>query len=346
LGGSDSDVGLALAVDKGGNVYVSGITASPDFPLQAPLQNTLGASGNDFLSKPSAFVAELNSAGTALRFSSYLGDNAGFDAVGSMFAGGIALDASNNVYVAGLTESTAFTITHGAFQTSCKLDSFGICTDAFVSKITFPASPAVLLTNRAPTFAPLLLGKTSALSLKVLNQGTAVLNISSVKFSCPAPSCTELRLSSNGCGSAVPAGSSCALQISFSPNKEGDQFASLTLVDNASISPQSVNITANGTVFAASPGLIVFAPQKVGTTSPPQTITLVNHSSAAISLSSTTILTRDYKVAATCASIAADATCKTTVTFTPQFVGPRPDLVAFTDANGGQGLVNLSGSGK
>jgi hypothetical protein len=100
-------------------------------------------------------------------------------------------------------------------------------------------------------------------------------------------------------------------------------------------------------VFTASPGLIVFAPQKVGTTSPPQTITLVNHSAATINLTITDFGgSGDFNVAPTCASIAGGATCKTTVTFTPRYVGPRPDPLTFTDVNNGRAHVNLSGSGK
>ena len=94
-GGSDVDDALAIAVDSAGNAFITGTTLSSDFPTQGPLQSSLAGSQN-------AFIAELNSSGTAASYASYLGGN------GSDLGLSIALDGSDNVYVTGQTTSTTF----------------------------------------------------------------------------------------------------------------------------------------------------------------------------------------------------------------------------------------------
>src|SRR2546426_953524 len=85
-----------VAVDAAANAYVSGFTASTDFPTASPLQATNAGGPSD------AFVTKLNAAGTALVFSTYLGGN------GTESGRKIAVDAAGNAYVGGLTDSTNF----------------------------------------------------------------------------------------------------------------------------------------------------------------------------------------------------------------------------------------------
>jgi hypothetical protein len=126
LGGSGSDVAYAVAVDSGGNAYVSGFTGSSNFPTEAPLQ-TVAGSGD-------AFISKLNAAGSALVFSTYLGAQSGTEA-----AYGIALDSAGNAYVTGQTNSSNFP-TAGPFQAT-----LGGSMDAFVAKYLFPPSAATLI---------------------------------------------------------------------------------------------------------------------------------------------------------------------------------------------------------
>jgi hypothetical protein len=51
LGGSSHDSGRSVALDRFGNVYVTGSTGSSDFPLVNPLQSTPGASVSTFVAK-------------------------------------------------------------------------------------------------------------------------------------------------------------------------------------------------------------------------------------------------------------------------------------------------------
>src|SRR5262249_44732114 len=111
--------------DPSGNAYITGETNSNDFPTQQPEQPS-GAPGD-------AFVAKIDSSGSALLYSTYFGGN-GFD-VGA----GIAVDSTGQAYIAGHTDSSNFPTTMDAYQTTYS----GGGQDAFVAK--FNASGSALI---------------------------------------------------------------------------------------------------------------------------------------------------------------------------------------------------------
>jgi Beta-propeller repeat len=132
LGGNGADEGNSVALDSSGNVYVTGLTDSTNFPTTtAAFQTTLGY-GGPF----NVFVAKLNATGSALVYSTYLG---GSREVTQGY--GIAVDSSGNAYVTGLTESSDFPTTTGAFQTT-----FGATANAFVTKLNATGSALVYST--------------------------------------------------------------------------------------------------------------------------------------------------------------------------------------------------------
>ncbi len=95
LGGTYDEQGYAIAVDSSGNAYVTGYTASRDFPTQNAFQASSPGPWD-------AFVAKLDASGTALGYSTYLGGTA------YERGWGIAVDSLGNAYVAGSTESSDF----------------------------------------------------------------------------------------------------------------------------------------------------------------------------------------------------------------------------------------------
>ena len=127
LGGSQDDSGFAIAIDSTGSAYVAGATISGNFPVMGanngfPIQAGNRGSGGQtnavcntcngpFWDPGDAFVAKLDPTGSQLIFSTYLGG--GNDDV----AWSLALDSSNDVYVAGCTLSSNFPVTKGAAQT-------------------------------------------------------------------------------------------------------------------------------------------------------------------------------------------------------------------------------------
>jgi uncharacterized repeat protein (TIGR01451 family) len=111
LGGSGTDYTAGVAVDGAGDVYVGGNTNSTKFPVLNGFQSAPLSSAYH------GFVTELNSAGTALKYSTYLSGS------GTDLITGLALDTSAKTYVTGTTtspEGTDFPATPGSLQTAPK----------------------------------------------------------------------------------------------------------------------------------------------------------------------------------------------------------------------------------
>jgi hypothetical protein len=104
LGGSTADNANGIAVDSAGNAYITGRTFSTDFPTTHDAFQQVNRADHN------AFVTKLNSTGSALVYSTYLGGS------GSDSTVGIALDAGGHAFVTGHTVSSDFPTTAGAFQ--------------------------------------------------------------------------------------------------------------------------------------------------------------------------------------------------------------------------------------
>ena len=128
IGGQEMEVGGGLAIDPSGNAYVSGATASINFPTTLAAFDPL-PDGSD------AFALKLNPAGSALVYSTVLGGTGGDG------ANGIAVDGTGKAWLTGITNSTDFPLTanaaHGVFS--------GVA-DAFVGELSANGSALVYST--------------------------------------------------------------------------------------------------------------------------------------------------------------------------------------------------------
>ncbi len=135
LGGSDFDVGHALAIDASGAVYVTGHTASTNFPTVNPL---LG--DTDGLGSFDAFVTKLAPSGSAIVFSTYLDGEV--DVSFSESGSAIAVDSTGHVYVTGFTDAVDFPTANPLFGDP----GDGGNRDAFVAKLASDGSGLVYST--------------------------------------------------------------------------------------------------------------------------------------------------------------------------------------------------------
>jgi len=127
LGGEDDDSGRYMVVDDSGGVIISGTTYSFDFPV------TQDAYDTSFNGSSDCFLIKLNSDGTDLVFSTFIG-GAGIDGLSE----GLALDPMGSVIVAGVTTSLDFPTTPGAYDTSFN-DPNGYY-DVYISKLSADGS--------------------------------------------------------------------------------------------------------------------------------------------------------------------------------------------------------------
>jgi hypothetical protein len=133
------DTAQAVALDQTDNIYVSGITESPDFPISAgalqmrcPGCQMLDEYGFQVASY-SAFVAKLNPAAPAngqLVYATLVGGT------GQSAANSLAVDLSGDAYLAGSSNAKGFPVTASAYHPHCSNCSGALTnTDAFLTEL-------------------------------------------------------------------------------------------------------------------------------------------------------------------------------------------------------------------
>jgi RHS repeat-associated protein len=117
LGGSGDDLALGISVDSAGNAFVAGGTLSTDFPTTNALYPTDPTPFSvEFGFQPaSGFVAELNTNGSRLIYSTYLGGSNDTGTAETLIED-MTIDSSDNAYLTGWTFSSNFPVTIHAFQ--------------------------------------------------------------------------------------------------------------------------------------------------------------------------------------------------------------------------------------
>ena len=305
LGCGDQNA-LGIALDGNNDAFVAGKTLTGDFPV-APLSLKPMSSGL------TSYIAELNPAGSALLFSTYMPAE----------LTGIALDNSGGIYVSGQDGQTGYNVAN--------LGSSSAQQAAFVDKVNLSAAgPAVFITPSAVSL-PNANGATGTFSLQ--NRGNGPLTIATIT---PNGVFTEM----DACNGMVAAGSSCTLTVT-STGGEG----TLTVADDAFDSPQTVTVYEGGTTPAAtvSRSLLAFDATNAGSTSNPQVLTLASVGNAPLLISNISV-TAGFTETNNCGtSLAVETSCQISVNFAPPKSGNITGTLEIDDNAEAPSKVQLTG---
>jgi Abnormal spindle-like microcephaly-assoc'd, ASPM-SPD-2-Hydin/Beta-propeller repeat len=362
IGGSRTETGLGIAVDVSGNAYITGRTASTDFPTTAgSIQTQMVGGAND------AFVTKLP-----------LADPAWPQSVSFPTQ---PVGTSSNPQIITFTNSstTAVTIT-GVALTGTNISDFhptstcgnsltagASCTISMIFKPTASGSrtAAVTITDNAPN-NPQTVSLTGVGGGVMLSPSSLTFPVQVVSTSSQAQSVTLTNggttpitvniavagpfSQTNSCGLSLPAGGNCTITVTFKPTTKGAQSGSITIIYNASGSPQSVTLTGTGTFIGLAPATLTFGNQKVGTTSSPQAVTVTNHGSATVAFTKILLTgagAADFAETSTCtATLAAGSSCTISVTFSPKVKATLGVNLTIGDNGGGSPQkVSLTGTG-
>jgi hypothetical protein len=212
------------------------------------------------------------------------------------------------------------------------------------------AQPALGVNPASLNFSPQTVAQASAAqTVTVSNTGGAPL--ANVGFQISGLSASSFSYGSTTCGATLTNGSSCTVQVIFTPTAGGGALATLVVSSSTSgVAAVSVSLSGTGQTPAGlnvSLAQIAFPIVTPGQTSPAQTVTITNNGGTAASSLTLTVTSPFSLVLDTCGStLAAGASCSTGVIFSPSLVGPytgtltiaSPSLTATT-------VIPLSGTG-
>jgi hypothetical protein len=187
--------------------------------------------------------------------------------------------------------------------------------------------------------------KTSPQTVTAINDGSAALTIANVGFSGNDPQDFS---QTNDCGSSIPVGSHCHIQIVFQPQAGGARSANLSVSYQGFGSPQTVSLTGFGVVATVTltPSKMKFPVQLAGTTSSAQIATLMNTGTVAVNISNISTTAQFTQTNNCPSSLPVSGNCQIKVEFAPQQKGQIAGTLSVTDdAQGSPQTAKLSGTG-
>lgn len=140
LGGSSEDYCLSVAIDASNNVYVTGYTTSSDYPVTTGVYDTSYNGGGSY--PYDVFVSKLNSSGSTLLYSTFIGGT------GAELAEAMTVTGSGDVYLTGSTTSSDFPVTMGVFDNTYNGPAYPslFWGDAFILRLNSTGSTLIFST--------------------------------------------------------------------------------------------------------------------------------------------------------------------------------------------------------
>jgi hypothetical protein len=182
----------------------------------------------------------------------------------------------------------------------------------------------------------------AALPLTVTNTGSTALNISSITAG------GDFTETNNCIGATIAAGTTCTVQVSFTPTATGARAGTLTVYGNVSGGQATAALTGTGLAPASItllPLSMTFPATLVGTTSAAMYLT-VNNNGGVTSQLQTPVVSGDFTISAnTCGtSLGPNSGCTISIEFVPTAAGARTGTFSITDSAGTQ-TATLNGMG-
>lgn len=223
-------------------------------------------------------------------------------------------------------------------------------------------APVVTVTPTTLPFGSVNVQQPSTpLSVTLKNSGEADLLIASITFAGTNPADFS---QTNNCSTDLPAGSTCVIQVTFTPAAVGARSGTMSIKDNnnnVTGAIQTVTLTGTGLAPKAvvTPTTLAFTSQSVATSSAAKTVTLTNSGTENMTITAIAFAGTapgDYSETDTCAAgtfpatLNIGASCTISVTFSPTTNGSRPATLVITDNSAGIPgsiqSITITGSGQ
>jgi len=186
-------------------------------------------------------------------------------------------------------------------------------------------------------------------SVTVTNTGSIAMAITGITLSTTG---SQPFSQTNNCGTSVAVGASCTINVVFNPAVVGSATAVLSINAGNGVATQTVALTGTGIVptYTVSASSVAFGNQPVNVASAPQSVTVTNPGTAALSVTSISLSTtgsQPFSQTNTCGtSVAAGASCTINVVFDPAAAGAASGVLSINAGNGAATqTVALTGTG-
>jgi subtilisin family serine protease len=205
---------------------------------------------------------------------------------------------------------------------------------------SFSFSPASL------DFGAVVVGVTStAKTVTLFNETGGTVTISNIEVNSDFAE-------THTCGTSLADGSSCTIEVAFTPSTTGTRSGQLTITSDVEGSPHVVSLTGEGILtplVSLSPTSLDMGSRPVGTTSVPRSVTLTNRGLAVLTIVGIQVgepFARSHDCPLSPSTLAVDASCTIQITFSPTEEGAAAGQLAVTsNAPGSPHSVTLTGTG-
>jgi Protein of unknown function (DUF1573)/HYDIN/CFA65/VesB-like, Ig-like domain len=204
-----------------------------------------------------------------------------------------------------------------------------------------PITPIISFQPSSLSFGNVVVGASSTpLRVTVTNSGDTPVTVAAIQAS-------QGFAQSNTCSDSIAPGGSCDITVTYSAVSPGPSMGTITIVDSASPTPQSIPLTANSVSLDVSPLSLDFASLPVGSTSPTQEVFISNAGSSPVSFNEIKVST-GFSESYNCGpSLEPGVSCSVAVGFAPQATGSIMGSLDVTSNDpGGPQSVVLTGTGQ